>query len=543
MNKDDMERKLNLVYFIMNLSLCFLLLNACTTAAPTDEQAVGSTQNDKANADLELMRSLRADYEALKSSVFVALSKDAKDLELWEKSEAWIKLYQGQINSALPLFESELKAQTKNISAVMVGKLRTQLELALSYQQLSEINQFLMNKWLAYERSRPNSELHEKWYQLMELLHLTQYSKDEQSQQKINKLRTQFANNNIQSEWLSFLLDGGTSPDNVKVESQYRRWQSFVRLVEAKKLSKASKKLSKLKVSGLIFTAPGQDKIPDLKVFDPRIPEVLKEFYAASMLEECPTVAFGSYYCGRALEVLGEKKQAIIHHKKALVELDELRVKSAKSNFIEHVLLTSHTSLKSFKVEINARLKALGAVEVSDIEKKEVVALSKQNKALPSTVDQLWSAYSQEQSQALPELFPERRRVLGQIFSQVLEEVKGPQLDYLASLGLNDRWLDELHYQYAKLLVNKDQRVKALKVLNASEEAKAGSRLQGRNRLPRLLLSAYNQLKMGRHRVSAKYFQRLKEKIPALSFVLVMTSDILSGKSFENNGSRANVGQ
>ena len=152
-------------------------------------------------------------------------------------------------------------------------------------------------------------------------------------------------------------------------------------------------------------------------------------------------------------------------------------------------------------------------------------------------------AYAQESTQTLPQLFPQRRRALGQAFSKALEEAKGPQLSYVASLGLGDRWLDELHYQYADLLVQRDQRVQALKVLNAAEEAKAGSRLQGRNRLPRLLLSAYNQLKMGRHRVSAKYFQRLKEKIPALSFVLVMTSDILSGKSFENNGSRANVGQ
>ena len=132
---------------------------------------------------------------------------------------------------------------------------------------------------------------------------------------------------------------------------------------------------------------------------------------------------------------------------------------------------------------------------------------------------------------------------MGQIFSKVLENAKGAQLNYLASLGLSDRWLDELHYLYAGMLIKRDQRVQALKVLNATEEAKAGSRLQGRNRLPRLLLSSYNQLKMGRYRVSAKYFQRLKAKIPALSFVLVMTSDILSGKSFENNGSRANVGQ
>jgi hypothetical protein len=48
---------------------------------------------------------------------------------------------------------------------------------------------------------------------------------------------------------------------------------------------------------------------------------------------------------------------------------------------------------------------------------------------------------------------------------------------------------------------------------------------------------------MGRQRVSSKYFQRLKEVLPALSFALMMTSDILSGKSFEQNGSKANAGQ
>ena len=132
-----------------------------------------------------------------------------------------------------------------------------------------------------------------------------------------------------------------------------------------------------------------------------------------------------------------------------------------------------------------------------------------------STSETLWTAFSQDESQNLPQLFPERRRALGQIFSKVLENAKGAQLNYLASLGLSDRWLDELHYLYAGMLIKRDQRVQALKVLNATEEAKAGSRLQGRNRLPRLLLSSYNQLKMGRYRVSAKYFQRLKAKIPA----------------------------
>ena len=38
-------------------------------------------------------------------------------------------------------------------------------------------------------------------------------------------------------------------------------------------------------------------------------------------------------------------------------------------------------------------------------------------------------------------------------------------MNYVASLGLNDRWLDELHYLYAIELVKRDQRVKALKVL------------------------------------------------------------------------------
>ena len=544
MNQDYKYRTQSFVHFIKQLSVIAFMFSACTTAAPTDEQgAVTPSADHKSTSDQSVVQSLQADYKLLQNSIFVSLSKDAKDLELWEKSEAWIKLYQGQVHEALPTFETEIKAQDTVNPAIIVGKLRSQLELAVSYQHLNTVNQFLIKDWLSYERSRPDSDLHKQWYQLIEILYLSQNQQNALDQQSLKKLTLEAKKSEELSEWLSFLLEGGSSPANIKIETQYRRWQSFTKLLKAKKIAKAGKKLSKLKARGFIFTASGQGKIPDLEVFDPRIPRVLQDYYASAILESCKSVPFGSYYCARAHEILNETDLAIAHYKKAQQELQQL-LNQAPQNYIEHVLLTSHTSFSGFEVELRARLHALGEKSTDQSGSKTVKQEdSAKSELQKSTPDILWTAFSQDESQTLPQLFPERRRALGQIFSKALENGKGAQLNYLASLGLNDRWLDELHYLYAGMLIKRDQRVQALKVLNTTEEAKAGSRLQGRNRLPRLLLSSYNQLKMGRYRVSAKYFQRLKAKIPALSFVLVMTSDILSGKSFENNGSRANVGQ
>jgi hypothetical protein len=462
------------LYLILYFGLTVVLLNACTTAAPVDDSSSSSSseQNTKVSTEKVAELSLVSDIEALKDSVFVALSKDAKDLELWEKSEAWIKLYQGQNDEAIQAFNTEIKAQGQVHPAINIGKVRAQLELAISYQHLSIINRFLIPSWLTYERSRPNSDLHAQWYQLIEILFLSQ-SSDPKDQKAYEALLKQAKASPELSEWLDFLLEKGSSPKTAKIESQYRRWLSFVTLSDTNELDKASKKLSKSKPNGHIFTASGQGKIPDLQVFDPRIPQSLQNHYAQAVLQACSKLTFGSYYCGRAYEILGDSKQALSNYKNALKEHKDLLAK-ASQNYIEHVLLSTHSSFKGFADEIKARIKQLEfqhnlgskskeanpkqAIESPATSQAELSPDSKTSSELSSeseatTSELLWLAYAQEPTQNLPQLFPQRRRALGQAFSKALEEAKGPQLSYVASLGLGDRWLDELHYHYAALLV------------------------------------------------------------------------------------------
>lgn len=512
----------------------------CTTTAPNPDQKPGvEGQPVEVDPDQQLLKTLAGDKQALTKSVFVSLSKDAKGLESWEKSDGWVHLYQGQLTKALTAFENEIRSDQKEMaSQAEVGHVRTLLELSLSYQHIVEINQHLIMGWLSYERGRPNSSVHAKWYDVIELLHLQSLPlKTTQQTARQDELISSLSVDAEMKDWYMFLIKGErVSPSTPKVKSSYKRWMKFAEAVESSDLKLAQKKMRKLNTSGLILISKGEEQSPNLEVYDPRIPNVLARYYAKRALQICDSIEFGSFYCGRAYELLGDQDKARAKFRASLTQLDAL-LKQSHQHHIKHVLITAHTALDGFKDEISHRLTVLGLSKGTPVQVASNLPLDITTSAL------VWGCLSMPQAQSLPPIFPERRRALGILYSQVLEEAQGSQKNYVASLGLNDRWLDELHYLYAVELVKRDRRVRALKVLNAAEEAKAGSRLQGRNRLPRLLLSAYNQLKMGRHRVSAKYFQRLKENLSALSFVLVMTSDILSGKSFDSNGSRANAGQ
>lgn len=541
-NRVRLNSKVKLSHFKQCLTLTVALACGCTTSAPVEKDQNQKTTNNDAHPQQQA-NELKADQEALKSSVFVALSKDSKELELWEKSEGWIKFYQGQSQEAIRAFEQELTGQDTAPQLIKVGRVRAMLELAVSYQHLVEINQFLINKWLTYERGRPNSSNHAQWYNLIEALYLSSEelsdSKENIRLTELKKLLEQSESSNV---WFKALSNQESVPAKPQLSSDYRRWQSFIKAFKANQIDSAYKKLLKLNPNGELFTLSGEGEEPSLTIYDPRIPAMLTQFYAQLTLQNCTQLEFGSYYSGRAYELLKQSSKAIQAYQEALTAIETLSLNS-KQNFIQHVLLTSHTSFNGFRDELKARILLL--------EQKQHTESSPQPKSAQSSLDQdnsstsalLWQALNLSKDEDLPQLFPQRRRALGQIFATALEEAKGTQLNYVASLGLNDRWLDAMHYQYARLLIERDERVSALKTLNASEEAKAGSRLQGRNRLPRLLLSAYNQINMDRYRVGAKYFQRLKTQVPALSFILAMTGDILSGKSFENNGSRANVGQ
>lgn len=549
-NLVSLKRKLNYTRYVHLLPVSYILIfafiqSACTTAAPSHEGSSTESSKQQVDPDLKVLKTLTADQEALAKSSFVTLTHHPKPLEEWEKSDGWVMFYQGKLSQALDAFKQE----SNQTQSTQIGVLRVNLELATTYQHLSEIGSYLINDWLSFERDRPNSKLHSQWYNLIEYLALTQDHTHTNRKSKLATLEQSLKQDEQMSAWLQVLTyQKDDFPNEPRLNPKYRKLYRFSQAVEMKAFDKAKKLSKKLKLDGKITISKGKDTIPDLSIYDPRLPRVLMTYYAYQVLESCSDVEFGSYYCGRAYEILDQPDKALSAYNNSISNLKTLlnqtKADSSKletANELAHVLITSHTSMSSFNEEITARIKRLSSkVSAKD---HDLLPKKRGQQDISTTSALLWQSISLNKEAAMPNIFPERRRALGMIYSQALEQAKGKYLDYVASLGLGDRWLDELHYLYAVELVKRDQRVRALKVLNAAEEAKAGSRLQGRNRLPRLLLSAFNQLKMGRHRVSSKYFQRLKPELPALSFALMMTSDILSGKSFEQNGSKANAGQ
>lgn len=500
------------------------LMTACTTPAPHSEQRVEEVKAEAVDSQTALQRT--KDSSAIKESIFVKLSEDASEVSRWEKSEAWVHFYQGQLTSALEAFETEVSSEDPALREIaQVGQVRTRLESSLAFAHLDEISSYLIPLWLEYERSRPNSGIHKNYYDLIESLAANSASPKQFDDKDILAL----------VGWLTFKTDHAPA-SHFKVRSSFKKWHRFTKAVHDGDLNTAKSLFNKLNSSALLLISKGDAGVPDLKVYDPRAPRVLSLFYANLVLEDCKTLSFGSYYCGRAHEIKGDLKAALSSYQEAVQQLSTLITEQSNSGslYSHHVLMSTHLSLASFQDELKARIEHLDPAAS--------IPPSSEHEA-ESTVKEVWQTFNSQSKKNIPALFPERRRFLGLEISSALDQAKGKDLDYVASLALSDRWLDELHYIYAVELVRRDERVRALKVLNAAEEAKAGARLQGRNRLPRLLLSAYNQIKMGRFRVGAKYFQRLKEKLPSLSLSLMMTSDILSGKSFEQQGSRANAGQ
>lgn len=529
------------------LPLLLLMLThtlGCTTKAPEGSKVSERNSQDTPEVSAKW---LIKDQQSVDDSIFVHLSKDATEIEAWENSEAWIQYYQGQLKVALNSFEVELSRKTSpHQNRLLIGQVRARLELASSYAHLAEISHYLTPLWLDYERDRPNIDVHKRWYNLIEWLNLQdQQLSDPIERERSKTLSRELATKDDTKTLLMWLSGQSEKPaPALKVRRSYKKWHQFALALKNGKLNEAQALYKKVKTDAHLLTSKGNDKIPSLKVYDPRAPKTLSHFYAQLVLQNCGDLTFGQYYCGRAYELLQQPLKAITAYNKAKTQLKGLITPPSPQGqpnqlWAHHLLLSSHLSLDSFSLELQARLKSLEASKAqttTSIDQSTKVG----NK---STVAELWSLYGLSADQQIPSLFPERRRPLSTLIAEALEKEKGEDLDYVASLSLTDRWLDELHYLYAVELIRRDKRVQALKTLNAAEEAKAGARLKGRNRLPRLFLSVLNQLKMGRYRVGAKYFQRLKGKLPALSSSLMMTSDILSGKSFEQNGSRANAGQ
>lgn len=533
-------------------SLFFVILFSfgCTTTAPTGEGQAQSDYTEQRDPDRELASQLSTDAKALSESYFTSLVRDPKPIERWEENEGWIHLFQGQYAKAITAFEDALKGNppAHTLMSSKIGLVRAHLEQAEVYLELKRSEDFLFPQWIELERRRPTAKHYEPWYQWMESAFAERGSKE-----TLQAKYTHLASAEM-SPWAQHAvrpqLDLPAQPS--RVSSSYQRWVRFMISVSEEKWEDAGKHLKKALEVKAMLTLQGDEQRLPLKVFDPRITRSLLKYHLAQASSYCADIEMSGYYCGQALEMGSKPQEAISAYQKALSQLNALGNQSAFQ--LEHLVLSTHLELSGFMIELQARIALLGGG-----------VLESAPSQTHSTSDSLWHALAQPisapQANPFPQLFPERRRALGILASTAMahpslarqtsspsSETSTPKgesqsLDYIASLGLVERWLDSMNYRYAIRLVDLDQRVRASKVLNSTEEARAGKRLQGRNRLNRLLLNAFNFLKMEQLRVAVKYFQRLKSDLPPISFSLEMTSDLLSGKSFDQRDRQASQGQ
>jgi len=291
-----------------------------------------------------------------------------------------------------------------------------------------------------------------------------------------------------------------------------------------------------------VQAGPGQ---PEHKVFDVRLAAVHRDYHALEALEalsgsDDPWMALLK---ARAQALLGDYSAAVTSLQRTLQK--EKPPSHPSGSFL---LLTSNLSREDVLNEARARLaQARCALEEPSLASSLIQGLSKRAQNVNATIWALWATaqcpklnYGDKQmTDAQLKLFPKMRRPLIQV---ALEQVKGPAAVRVASLGVAERWLDQLQYQYAHAMSAIDKRVPALNALSSAEDSRAPMRLGGRNRLNRLALSAAHQINLRRLRVASKYFLRLREQLPSVAALAEITGDVLSGTSFSATG-QVNAGQ
>jgi len=532
--------------------ISLILMSGCTSS-PSSQGTKGKVQQ---NPDQVMSQKLTQDAKSLKDSYFVMLSHNPKPIRSWEESDGLVHFFQGKLDSAIKALNHEIEAS--NDPALKIIRVRTLIELTETYRHLMEIESYLLPQWLSYERGRPNADAYRAWYQWIEFTTL-KLREDPSAQVRLQKLKAELGNHPEMASWLVFALDvhAEVPSEPKRPKASYQRWVRFARAVELGSLDKALKILKKIRLKSPLLSFSGGPAGASLKVYDPRVSKSLKSLYTQLGLKVCQDVELAGYYCGRLYELQGDRKNAQRSYQNAQKHLSKL-ITNPEANVVAHLALSAHTDLRSIRDELNVRLTMLG-IQVQNVapQSSQVERHTSQDpKHAHSTTDHpdssassilrsstdLWRRFGAK-SHISSALFPERRGALSLLASAALEEGQGPAVHEVAALELVERWLDDLHYRYAQILINHDERVLAMKVLNAAEEIKYGGRLKGRNRLNRLLLSAYNYLKMDQQRVTVKYFRRLQKDLPALSFALGMTSDVLSGKSFEQKEGNVTSGQ
>ena len=498
-----------------------------------------------------------ADAVAMTRSYFVGLGQNSGSIRRWEESEGLIQFFQGNLTAAVNLLTQE--AQTTLDPTLVIVQVRSIIELAETYHHLMEIESYLIPQWLSYERGRPNAKEHLTWYHWIELVALTHVDSRAKSQTRINQLKSELVQSSDMKDWEAFALDIASDVPSLpkRPASSYQRWVRFARAVKQHDLDRARKLFNKLKLKKPMLKVSG-DSGSSLKIYDPRVTRSLRDFYILQGLDACKKVQLGGYYCGRLHEIQGSLVNAQADYRLAQKQLSTLISDQKTILGTDHVVLSVHTELSGIRYELEARLARLATQTKTSPHKGKTLSKPEAlvNQPLVTSTDQqevsryslsthqmLWRYFQDPQSLEEPHLFPTRRGALSLLASTALESSKGAMVNDVATFELIDRWLDEMHYRYAHILILRDDRVSAMKVLNASEEVKFGARLGGRNRLARLLLSAYTYLKMNQQRVTVKYLRRLQKDLPALSFALGMTSDVLSGKSFEQKEGNVTSGQ
>jgi tetratricopeptide (TPR) repeat protein len=529
------------------------MMTLACSPSPRDQKK----RQKKSNPDQVMIQKLTHDAEFMKRSYFVMLGQDSQTIRRWEESEGLIQFFQGKLTSAVDTLGQEL--QESSDSTLMIAQVRALIELAETYGHLIEIESHLLPLWLSYERGRPNASVHLAWYDWVELVALISRSgaspdKSATYHARIDELKTKLAQAPEMKLWGEFALDLTADVPNKpqRPKASYQRWVKFARAVKEGKLDQAREVFKKLKLKKPMLKLPSGKTGSSLKIYDPRITKSLKDFYSQEGLQICQKIELEGYYCGRLHELQGDLTKARVAYQRAQAQLATLITNAKDTPSTSHLVLSTHTDLSGIQDELEARLKSLeeqvsASAAPTQTPPKQAVTPSSNGSKSPvsslSSPQEFWRHFQDPELLSTQHLFPRRRGALSLLASAALEASKGPAINDVGMFGLVDRWLDELHYRYARLLIDQDDRVSAMKTLNAAEEVKFGARLGGRNRLTRLLLSAYTYLKMNQQRVTVKYLRRLQNDLPALSFALGMTSDVLSGKSFEQKEGSVTSGQ
>jgi len=521
---------------------------SCTTPIPQDEAQVQAAQEPKE----QLSQSQRSAISS-NDSLLTALARDPATLDAWEASDGWVMFYQGKLAEAIEAF-GEPSPQTA------LGLARAHLELAESYQSFALATEAVAAEWLKLERQSPHAALYQRWLDWTEYsLRLSSPAQSQEGSAQLKLLRDRLSSLESMESWLKVASE--LKPEHAPREASapYRLWLSFAEAVERARagdqsaLSQARKRQARLmKRSGVALIKPilvdqAQADQPEHKVFDPRLASVHSHYHALESLHALSKLSapWTRLLQARAHSVLGQHARAQ-SALESLVKPNAALPKPSES----FLLLTSHLTQADVMREVHARLISAHCKlrQLDQLPALLKTLKSDTEETMNATVWRLWAAASCKELidadmkafiQAQLKLFPQARRPLIQASFDL---VKGPSAERLASLGVAERWLDELQHVYASAMSELDHRVPALNALSSAEDSGSPMRLGGHNRLGRLALSATHQIKLRRLRVASKYFLRLREQLPSVAALAEMTSDVLSGASFSTTG-QVNAGQ